>query len=146
MQFCLRTDTSLTTRVSTLRELSTCTPTGRHEEPESLGVDKVIFFGLQHALKTLNESFEAFFEADVDEVCAEYQAFLDSFLGPNAVGTEHIRALHNLGYLPLEIKALPEGTRVPLRVPMLTVENTKPEFFWLTNYLETILSANVWIS
>lgn len=109
------------------------------------GVDKVIFFGLQHALKLLNESFEAFFAADVDEVCAEYQAFLDSFLGPNSVGTEHIRALHKLGYLPLEIKALPEGTRVPLRVPMLTVENTKPEFFWLTNYLETVLSANLWM-
>lgn len=109
------------------------------------GVNDVVFFGLQYALKTLNEQFKSFFDADVDMVCEEYQAFLDSFLGPNEVGTEHIRALHALGYLPLEIKALEEGVRVPLRVPMLTIENTHPDFFWLTNYVETIMSASLWM-
>lgn len=110
------------------------------------GVDEVVFFGLQYAIrKRLMEDFEDFFAADVDEVCAEYQAMLDNYLGPNDVGTEHIRALHDLGYIPLEFKALPEGTRVPLRVPMLTVENTHPDFFWLTNYFETVLSAELWM-
>jgi nicotinamide phosphoribosyltransferase len=110
------------------------------------GINKVTFFGLQYALKKLNDEFKAnFFARDVDEVCNEYQAMLDSFLGPNDIGTDHIRALHTLGYLPLEVKALPEGTRVPLRVPMLTIENTHPEFFWLTNYFETILSAELWM-
>ena len=110
------------------------------------GIDKVTFFGLQYALKKLNDEFKAnFFGRDVDEVCNEYQAMLDSFLGTNDIGTDHIRALHNLGYLPIEVKALPEGTRVPLRVPMLTVENTHPDFFWLTNYFETILSAELWM-
>lgn len=109
-------------------------------------VTHVTFFGLQYAIKKrLMEDFEAFFAADVDEVCAEYQEMLDSFLGPNDIGTDHIRALHNLGYIPLEFKALPEGTQVPLRVPMLTVENTHPDFFWLTNYFETILSAELWV-
>lgn len=109
-------------------------------------IDKVTFFGLQYAIqKRLMDDFEAFFAADVDEVCAEYQEMLDNYLGPNDIGTDHIRALHNLGYIPLEFKALPEGTQVPLRVPMLTVENTHPEFFWLTNYFETILSAELWM-
>lgn len=109
-------------------------------------INDVTFVGLQYAIKKrLMEDFEAFFAADVDEVCAEYQAMLDAYLGPNDIGTEHIRALHNLGYIPLEFKALPEGTRVPLRVPMLTVENTHPDFFWLTNYFETILSAELWM-
>ena len=109
-------------------------------------VNEVTFFGLQYAIKKrLMEDFEKFFAADVDEVCAEYQEMLDTYLGPNDIGTDHIRALHNLGYIPLEFKALPEGTRVPLRVPMLTVENTHPEFFWLTNYFETILSAELWM-
>lgn len=109
-------------------------------------INDVTFVGLQYAIKKrLMEDFEAFFAADVDEVCNEYQAMLDSYLGPNDIGTEHIRALHNLGYIPLEFKALPEGTRVPLRVPMLTVENTHPDFFWLTNYFETILSAELWM-
>lgn len=110
------------------------------------GVTHVTFIGLQYAIKKrLMEDFEAFFAADVDEVCAEYQAMLDSYLGPNDIGTDHIRALHELGYIPLEFKALPEGTQVPLRVPMFTVENTHPDFFWLTNYFETILSAELWM-
>lgn len=109
-------------------------------------VTEVTFFGLQYALrKRLMEDFEPFFAADVEEVCAEYQEMLDSYLGPNDIGTDHIRALHNLGYIPLEFKALPEGTKVPLRVPMLTVENTLPEFYWLTNYFETIMSAELWM-
>jgi len=51
-----------------------------------------------------------------------------------------------LGYLPLRIKALPEGSRVNMRVPVLTVINTDPRFFWLTNYIETVLSAELWKS
>jgi nicotinamide phosphoribosyltransferase len=110
------------------------------------GVDKVIFVGLQSAIqKRLMKDFELFFSRDVDEVCAEYQNMLDTYLGPTDIGTDHIRALHSLGYIPLEFKALPEGTEVPLRVPMFTVENTLPEFFWLTNYFETVLSAELWM-
>lgn len=52
--------------------------------------------------------------------------------------------MHDLGYLPLLIKSLPEGMMVPLRVPMMTIENTKPEFFWLTNYIETLASCELW--
>lgn len=111
------------------------------------GQETVTFVGLQAALKMyFMETFQHnFFDRNVDEICTEYQAMLDSYLGPNEIGTEHIRALHELGYLPLEFKALPEGTKVPLRVPMLTVENTHPDFFWLTNYFETILSAELWL-
>ena len=57
---------------------------------------------------------------------------------------DHIRALHDLGYLPLELRALPEGTQVPIGIPMFVMWNTNPEFFWLTNYLETTLSSIVW--
>jgi nicotinamide phosphoribosyltransferase len=110
------------------------------------GIEKVVFVGLQAALqRRLMEDFEAFFAADADDICAAYQSMLDNYLGPNSIGTDHIRALHDLGYIPLEFKALPEGTRVPLRVPMFTVENTHPDFFWLTNYFETILSCELWM-
>ena len=69
---------------------------------------------------------------------------MDTALGPDAVSTEHMEALYDLGYLPLEIKALPEGSLCPMRVPLLTIKNTKPEFFWLTNDLETLISAALW--
>lgn len=109
-------------------------------------ITSVVFVGLQALIqKRLMEDFEPFFAGDVDEICEAYQNMLDSYLGPNDIGTDHIRALHNLGYIPLEFKALPEGTRVPLRVPMFTVENTIDEFFWLTNYCETIISSEAWL-
>ncbi len=56
----------------------------------------------------------------------------------------HIEALHDLGYLPLHIKALPEGSFVPYRVPLLTIRNTLPEFYWLTNMVECVLSNELW--
>lgn len=63
----------------------------------------------------------------------------------NQVGTKHIEELYDLGYLPLLIKALPEGSICPIRVPMMTVRNTHPDFFWLTNYLETLISCTLWL-
>jgi nicotinamide phosphoribosyltransferase len=53
--------------------------------------------------------------------------------------------VRRLGYLPLEFRALPEGTLCPLRVPMLTVENTNDEFAWLVNYFETLISSVLWM-
>ena len=58
--------------------------------------------------------------------------------------TKHIEELHDLGYLPIEIKALEEGTEVPVSVPILTLKNTLPNFAWVTNYIETLLSAELW--
>ncbi|MCC3292394.1 nicotinate phosphoribosyltransferase [Arthrobacter sp. zg-Y1110] len=109
------------------------------------GVDHVVHFGLQAFLqKYCIEAFAPFFDADEDEAVAEYQAGLNDILGPNNIGSDHIRALHRKGYLPLIFRALPEGTRVPLLVPSVTVESTEPEFFWLVNYIETALSASIW--
>lgn len=110
------------------------------------GINKVIFVGLQYFLGRymMEEMQNNFFNRPVDEICDEYQKMVDGYLGPNDIGTDHIRALHNLGYVPLEFCALPEGTPTPLRVPMFTVVNTHPDFFWLVNYFETIVSAVVW--
>lgn len=109
------------------------------------GVEDVVFFGLRHALDKIDEGFAVFFASDSDNTVERYQRRLNGYLGPNSIGTDHIRDLRTLGYLPVEVRALPEGTRVPLRVPMLTIENTHPDFAWLTNYLETILSAELWL-
>ncbi len=111
------------------------------------GQDHVCFFGLQFFLQRYLEGAfqEAFFDQDVDQVCEEYERRILAYLGPNSVGTDHIRALHELGYLPLEIRAFPEGSRVPIGVPMLTIENTHDDFAWLVNYLETLLSCVLWM-
>ena len=69
---------------------------------------------------------------------------MDTSLGPDSVSVSELEALHNLGFLPIRIKALPEGSRCNIKVPVLTIVNTKPEFFWLTNYLETVMSSDLW--
>lgn len=111
------------------------------------GVDKVVHFGLQAFIqKYLVDAFEPFFEANRDSVCVQYAERVASILGVDSatVEVEHIDQLHSLGYLPLEFKAVPEGTRVPLRIPAFTVENTHPDFFWLPNYIESIMSTSIW--
>lgn len=110
------------------------------------GSNEVVFFGLQYFLSAYLQDLanETFFGKQRGAILKKYQRFLDSYLGPNNVGVQHISDLHDLGYIPLRFKALPEGTSTPLRVPMFTVENTRPEFFWVTNYIETLLSNVLW--
>lgn len=108
--------------------------------------DNVVMFGLQSFIKEfLIEDFnEYFFGRALDEVIDEYHHILDNTLGEQLAGIHRIDALHRLGYLPIEIKALPEGTRVPLKVPMFEISNTHPDFAWLTNALESVISCEMW--
>lgn len=110
-------------------------------------ITKVTFLGLQYFLQhyLMDEWDEKFFVPFQSSVVEKYQRTVNNYLGPNTIGTDHIAALHKLGYLPLVFRAIPEGTAVPLRVPMFTVENTHPDFFWLTNYFETLLSNVLWL-
>lgn len=107
---------------------------------------KLIMFGLQAFIKQyLIEGFEKnFFQRPKEEVLAEYARILDSTLGKDAYNLQKIADLHDLGYLPLEIRAVPEGCRVDVKVPMFEVFNTHPKFVWLVNTIETALSATLW--
>jgi len=108
------------------------------------GLTHVVNFGLQAYIQHLNDAFKPFFEADVDLVCDLYEERVKGYLGVDHVDTSHVRKLHELGYLPLEFKQIDEGALVPLGVPSFTIENTHPEFAFLTNYIETDASANIW--
>ena len=111
------------------------------------GIDKVVFFGLQYFIKRylIQEFQENFFDKPKTEICKKYSRRINNYLGENKVGIKHIEDLHDLGYIPMVIKALPEGVSVPIKVPMFTMYNTLPQFFWLTNYFETLLSTTVWL-
>lgn len=121
---------------------STWTPRGSRME----GVKKVVNWGLQYfSQKYLIDYFNNhFFKRNEDEVAEEYSRVIKFCLGVENPDDSHIRSLHKLGYLPVKIKALEEGTLTPLRVPMFTIENTVDEFFWVTNYLETLMSCELW--
>lgn len=109
-------------------------------------IDYAVSFGQQRFVKQwlINFFNQNFFNLPVEYITSDYKRFIRATLGVAEPETKHIEELHALGYLPLSIKSLPEGTRVPLRCPMLTIENTDDRFFWLTNYVETLLSAELW--
>ena len=107
---------------------------------------KVVNFGLQHFIKDfLIKSFnEEFFAKPKEEVIGYFKRVMDAHLGKDSVDLTRFNSLHDLGYLPIEIKALPEGSLVDIKVPLLTITNTHPDYAWLTNYLETVLSQELW--
>ncbi|MBE7209991.1 MAG: nicotinate phosphoribosyltransferase [Gluconacetobacter diazotrophicus] len=107
---------------------------------------RMVFFGLQRFIAEflIDQWNETFFRRPEAEVIEQLRRRIDGAIGPGSADVDGFRALHRLGYLPIRIKALPEGSRVPLRVPALTVVNTHPGFPWLTNYLESVLLADLW--
>ncbi len=109
-------------------------------------IDEMVFFGLQYFVKEylLGYFNDNFFDQPKDKVIADYKRRISTSLGAGLPTYSHLERLHDLGYLPIEIKALPEGSKVPMRVPCITIVNTLPEFYWLTNFLETLLSAIIW--
>jgi len=108
------------------------------------GCDKVVSFGQQYVMKWLHDYFQDnFFAKDKNEVCNEIKEELSLYLGTD-YDVSHYEKLHDLQFLPIEVKSLAEGIEVPIRVPMLTVVNTQKEFYWVTNFLETILSTMLW--
>jgi nicotinamide phosphoribosyltransferase len=96
-----------------------------------------VFFGLQALLK---EYFTKPVTADdvalAAEVCAAHGVPF------NRDGWNHVVAAHG-GRLPLRIRAVPEGTVVPVNHALVTVENTDPACYWLTSYVETAL-LRIW--
>lgn len=113
---------------------------------KSVEDNRVVFIGLQGFMQWfLQDTFnDGFFNKPKSMVVRAYKRRMDNALGPDMVDASHIEALHDLGYLPLEIMALPEGSKVDPKVPVFTIHNTKPEFYWLVNYLETVFSNSVW--
>lgn len=118
---------------------STFTPRSNKHAPY---LTRVVSFGFQaFIIKYLIHYFnDNFFNRLESDVVSEYSQFIAQTLQMVDKG-EHIAQLHQLGYLPIRIKAIPEGQSVAVKVPMMTIENTHPDFFWLTNYLETLINV-----
>lgn len=135
--------------VGTTKVYSNFTPRSmlHFKQPEGFQDNRIVWFGLQSFLLELDAVFkETFFKASKGNITKEFSEFVAPFVGPKGFNTSRIEALHDVGYLPIEIKALPEGSKVPIGVPVFTITNTLPEFYWLPNFLETWLSSELWKS
>lgn len=135
--------------------------------PKQLQNEGVVVFGVQLMLQQLKDHFDKnFFKTErrkalssnegyaktyvnselnkmKEETIGEVKNELDMYLNTD-YDVAHFEELWDLGYLPIEVRALEEGSICPIKVPMLTIHNTKPEFFWVTNYLEAIISNLLW--
>jgi nicotinamide phosphoribosyltransferase len=121
---------------------SNFTPRSNKYAPK--GCDQLVSFGQQMVVKQIHEAFDKdFFSRPKDEVCGEMKRELSMYLNTD-YDVSHFEALHDLGYLPIVVKSIEEGSLVPMRVPVLTIYNTHPDFYWITNYLETIISNLLW--
>jgi nicotinamide phosphoribosyltransferase len=102
--------------------------------------DNTMFYGLQYFIKQYLSG-----QVVTEQKIQQAKKLWDAHLGPglfNESGWRHILDKHN-GYLPVRIKAVPEGTVVKTGNVLVAVENTDPEVPWLTNFLESIL-LQVW--
>jgi len=97
----------------------------------------VLFFGLQYPIKRYLAG-----QVVTAEKIDDAEEFAEAHFGNKALfnraGWEHILDEHR-GRLPVSIRAVEEGAVVPTHNVLMTVENTDPECYWLTNYLETLL-------
>lgn len=105
---------------------------------------KLVWVGAQGAIREIHEAFEEFFKSPKEKVVGRFARRMEGYLGGYEPAVKAISELHDLGYLPLKIKAIKEGSRVNFGIPVMTIRNTVPEFYWLTNYLETVISNLTW--
>ncbi len=106
--------------------------------------DEVVFWSLQYFIKEylIDGWNKNFFHRPKAEVIAEYRNFMSKTVG-NAP-YKHLEELHDIGYLPLMIKAVKEGTVVKTGTPVMTLYNTDDRCFWLTNFIESVMSCQMW--
>ena len=106
---------------------------------------RLVFIGAQGAVQEVHEMWQdSFFNLPKEVAIGRFARRMAVYLGGKVKAEEQLSELHDLGYLPLNIKALPEGVRVKMGVPVLTITNTISSAFWLVNYLETVLSDLIW--
>lgn len=110
------------------------------ESREGAKYDETVFFGLQYLLKEYLCGRVVTHEK-IDKAVGRVNAHFGMPLY-NIEMWRYIVDEHD-GHLPIEIKAVPEGMPVPTGNVLMTVRNTDPKCFSLTNYLETILT-HVW--
>jgi nicotinamide phosphoribosyltransferase len=107
------------------------------------GIKKILSAGQQLTWRWIHDEFEENFFKQPIEVARKFSRDMSIYLGLPYDGT-HFEDLHRLGYLPIKVKALPEGVETNPNIPHQTFVNTKPGYAWLTLYLETIVSNLSW--
>lgn len=108
---------------------------------------KTVVFGQQYTIREWFIDFfnDNFFNADLNELRDEFVTMMCTSFNPTYSDFRKFEALHKLGYLPIAVYGVPEGTLLPVGVPDHVIFNTLPDFAWLPQYLEDVWSSNNWL-
>lgn len=120
---------------------------GKHSNCPNNGL--IVSFGQQMMVRKMKEDwYKNFFSRPIEEIDQFGQDITDMLMLSEPYDVSHMKDLHKLGYLPIEIRGIEEGNLIPYKIPLTTIVNTKPLngtiVDWLVNYLETINSAESW--
>jgi len=107
------------------------------------GIKKIVSFGQQLLVRWLHDEFTEHFFSQPKDIAIKFGKDMSMYLGMD-YDASHFEALHDVGYLPIRIKSLPEGIETLPNIPHMTFINTIDGFAWLTLYLETIISSLAW--
>lgn len=105
---------------------------------------KMVVLGSHAAIHELHVNWDRFFKMDKAEALAIYMDIVNAALGEGVVSVDNMSDLHDLGYLPIRVKSLKEGSRVAMKVPVFTIKNNIGKFYWIVNFLETAISQITW--
>jgi nicotinamide phosphoribosyltransferase len=132
---------------STLMQSNFTPRSGKHSNcPNG---NTIVSFGQQMLVRKIREDWAInFFNKPISHIDQFAKDMGNLLMWDHPIDVTHFKQLHQLGYLPIEIRAIEEGTLIPYKIPLFTIVNTQPlngvVFDWLVNYLETLLSAEAW--
>ena len=110
------------------------------------GCQDTVVFGYQYTIAQLKRYFdEAFFSVPIEDLKRDFEDMIALSFHPDYADFSKFEALHELGYLPLAIYGVPEGTLLPVGIPSHMIFNTDGDFAWLPQFIEDLWSANNWL-
>lgn len=110
------------------------------------GCERTVVFGYQYTLNCLHDFWkENFFDIDIDTLREQWVEVIGSTFDNTYIDFSIFEKLHELGYLPIKVLGVPEGTLLPIGIPDHVIFNTDPDFAWLPQFLEDQWSANNWL-
>jgi len=106
-----------------------------------------VVFGQQYFINRYLVDFfnKEFFSGDIDRIRKDFEYKVSNTFNTQYCDFGRFQALYDLGYLPIAIYGVPEGTLLDIRVPDHVIFNTHPDFAWLPQYLEDIWSCHNWL-
>lgn len=107
---------------------------------------KTVIWGHRYTMSRLVEYFnENFFSVPLDELKTEFEYWIGVSFNKNYADFSKFEKLWHLGYLPINVYGVPEGTLLPVGIPDHVIWNSHPDFSWLPQFLEDMWSANNWL-